>query len=224
MLCNGTLSALWFLVAGVNPWQIWMCLESVSLRIVFFKYVTSSDYVDDCKKVKFSRHRPGVAQRLGRGIAPLFHDRGTRSGWVISSTPRPHFTPGKDPVPVLQEAGWAPGPVWTGGNSRPHLDSITDRPARSQSLYRLSYRAHVLDCRLLNNGDEFTIFCENWRFKFCTSLLFFFVLTQQYQLSMCWQFDNVHVSCGNRQNRNKSFERDWLCCLLWNLSSIYSCL
>ena len=33
------------------------------------------------------------------------------SGW---SAPRPgRFTPGKDPVPNLQEAGWAPGPVWT---------------------------------------------------------------------------------------------------------------
>ena len=27
--------------------------------------------------------------------------------------PRPLFTPGKDPVPIVQEAGWAPGPVWT---------------------------------------------------------------------------------------------------------------
>jgi len=61
---------------------------------------------------------------------------------MVSSTPRPHFTPGKDPVPILQEAGWAPGPIWTGGKSRPHRDSIPDRPARSQSLYRLSYRAH----------------------------------------------------------------------------------
>ena len=50
---------------------------------------------------------------------------------MVSSTPRPHFTLGKDPVPILQEAGWAPGPVWTGGNSRPHRDSIPDRPARS---------------------------------------------------------------------------------------------
>ena len=50
--------------------------------------------------------------------------------------------PRKDPVPILQEAGWAPGPVWTGGKSRPHRDSIPDRPARSQSLYRLSYRGH----------------------------------------------------------------------------------
>ena len=83
-----------------------------------------------------------MAQRVGRGVALLFHDRGTRRGWVVSSTPRPHFTPGKDPVPILREPGWAPGPVWTGGKSRTHRDSIPDRPARSQSLYRLSYPAH----------------------------------------------------------------------------------
>ena len=94
-------------------------------------------------KVKWSRYRPGVAQRVGRGIALLFHDRGTRMGWVVSSMSRPHFTPGKYSVPILQEAGWAPGPVWTGGKSRPHWDSIPGRPARSQSLYQLSYPAHI---------------------------------------------------------------------------------
>jgi len=61
-------------------------------------------------KVKWSRYRPGVAQRVGRGIALLFHDHGTRRGWVVSSTPRPHFTPWKDPVPIVQEAGWASEP------------------------------------------------------------------------------------------------------------------
>jgi len=60
---------------------------------------------------------PGVALRVGRGIALLFHDRGTRRGWVVSSTPRLHFTPGKDPVTIAQEAGWAPGPVWTGAEN-----------------------------------------------------------------------------------------------------------
>ena len=97
-------------------------------------------------KVKRSLYRPGVAQRLGRGIALLFHDHGTRRGSLVSSTPRPHFTPGKEPVPILQEAGWAPGPVWTGGKSRPHRDSISYRPARSQSLYRMSYPAHKRSC------------------------------------------------------------------------------
>jgi len=94
-------------------------------------------------KVKWSRYRLGVAQRVGRGIALLFHDRGTRRWWVVSSTPRPLFTSGKDRIPILQEAGWAPGPVWTGRKPRPHRDSIPDRPGRSQSLYRLSYPAHT---------------------------------------------------------------------------------
>jgi hypothetical protein len=82
-------------------------------------------------KVKWSRYRPGLVQRVGRGIGLLFHDRGTRRAWVISSTPRPHFIPGKDPVPILQEAGWASEPVWTRGKSRPHRDSSPDRSARS---------------------------------------------------------------------------------------------
>jgi len=70
---------------------------------------------------------------------------------VVSSTSRPHFTPGKDPVPIVQEAGWVPGPVWTGGKSRPHWDSIPDRPARSQSLYRLSYQTHEYCSTLLQS-------------------------------------------------------------------------
>jgi len=94
------------------------------------------------KKVKWSWYSSGMAQRVGRGIPLLFHDRDTRRGWVVSSTPRPQFTPGKDPVPIVQDAGWAPGKVWTGGISRPHRNSIPDRPARSQSLYLLNYPAH----------------------------------------------------------------------------------
>ena len=91
-----------------------------------------------CKKVKWSRYRPGVAQRVGRDIALLFHDRGTGRGWVVSSTLRPNFTRGKNPVPIVHEAGWLPGSVWTGGKSRRHRDSIPDRPARNQSLTKLT--------------------------------------------------------------------------------------
>jgi len=68
--------------------------------------------------------------------------KGTRSGWVVKTTPRPLFTPGKDPVPIVQEVGWAPGTVWTGAeNLVPTGIRSPDRPARSQSLYRLSYPA-----------------------------------------------------------------------------------
>ena len=50
--------------------------------------------------------------------------------------------PEKTRYPSYMEAVWATGPVWTGGKSRPHRDSIPDRPARSHSLYRLRYPAH----------------------------------------------------------------------------------
>ena len=86
-------------------------------------------YIYIMVKVKWSRYRPGVAQRLGRGIVLLFYDRGTRRGWVVSSRPRPHFTPGKEPVPILQKAGWALGPIWKGGKSCSHRDSILNPPA-----------------------------------------------------------------------------------------------
>ena len=52
-------------------------------------------------------------------------------------------SPGKDTVPISQEDGWALGLVWTCVKSRPHRDSILERPARSQSLYQLNYPAHT---------------------------------------------------------------------------------
>ena len=55
----------------------------------------------------------------------------------------PYFTPRKDPVPIVQKAGWAPGSVWTDGKSRPTGIQSPDRPARSQSPYLLSYLAHT---------------------------------------------------------------------------------
>ena len=58
-----------------------------------------------------------TAHRGSRGIALLFHNLGARRGWGVSVTPWPLFTPGKDSVPIVQEAGWAPGPVWTGAEN-----------------------------------------------------------------------------------------------------------
>jgi hypothetical protein len=48
-----------------------------------------------------------TAHRGSRGIVLLFHDNGTRRGWGVSVTPWPLLTPGKDPVPIVQEAGWS---------------------------------------------------------------------------------------------------------------------
>jgi hypothetical protein len=92
-----------------------------------------------------------TAHREGTGIALLFHDHGTRKSWGV--TPRPLFTPGKDPVPTVEKDGWDSGPVWTRvENLAPTGIRSPDRPARSQSLYRLRYPAH--NWKLANNKLE----------------------------------------------------------------------
>ena len=84
-----------------------------------------------------------TAHRGSRGIAVLFLDHGTRRGWGVNVTPWPLFTLGKEPVPIVQEAGWAPGPVWTGAENLASTEIRSpDRPSRSQSLYRLRYPTH----------------------------------------------------------------------------------
>jgi len=57
-------------------------------------------------KVKLSCYKPGVAQRVGRGIALLFHDCGTRrwlsgqqhapAAFYPRDRPGTHFTRGRD--------------------------------------------------------------------------------------------------------------------------------
>jgi hypothetical protein len=66
-------------------------------------------------------------------------DLGTRRGWWVSVTSRSPSTPGKEPVPIVEEVGWTPGPIWTGAENL-SLTGIRspDGPTRSQSLYRLN--------------------------------------------------------------------------------------
>jgi hypothetical protein len=84
----------------------------------------------------------------GRGVQLLLIlDLGIRWGWMVSVTPRQRFSPGKGPpVPFVQEAGWSSEPVWkqeaTGKILSPLLGIeplSPGRPARSQTLYWLSY-------------------------------------------------------------------------------------
>ena len=93
-----------------------------------------------------------TAHRGSRVIALLFLDHDTRKGEGSASRPGRSLPSWKDPVPIVQEAGWAPGPVWTGAeNLAPTGIGSPDRPARSQSLYRLSYRARDLT---VNRGGK----------------------------------------------------------------------
>jgi hypothetical protein len=135
-----SLSLLWLFV---SPYNMWTLFCSFLINIV----ISSRNMVKKvkCTLVQALRLCTGrTAQRGSRGIALLFHDHGTRRGWGVTVTPRPLFIPRKDPVTIIQEAGWATEPVWTGAGNLAHTGiRFLDRSARSQSLYRLHHRAHT---------------------------------------------------------------------------------
>jgi hypothetical protein len=111
-------------------------------RIVFDCLLAStwvlSSYVIkvNCTLVQALRLCTGrTAHRGSRGIALLFHDHGTRRGWGVSVTPSTFFTPGKDPVPIVQEAGWDTGPVRK-FSPPPGFDPWTVQPVASRYVIR----------------------------------------------------------------------------------------
>ena len=98
------------------------------------------------------------------------------------------FIPGKDPVHILQEAGWAPGPVWTGAeNLASSRDSIprTVQPVASRytdwaipadcefiyGYYKLTPKHLSVQCLEIKpnwhwkvkNRDTFTFTCSQYR-------------------------------------------------------------
>ena len=61
------------------------------------------------KSGKVIRYRPGVAQRVGRGIALLFHDCGTRRGWRSAARPGRTLSLGKTGYPFYRRVGGQQG-------------------------------------------------------------------------------------------------------------------
>jgi hypothetical protein len=76
--------------------------------------------------------------------------------------PRPLYPPEKNPVPIIQEVGWGPGPVWTDAESLAYTGiQSPDGLACSESLYRLSCRGSR--DAVLGKGNIPTLgFCLRW--------------------------------------------------------------
>jgi hypothetical protein len=94
-----------------------------------------------------------TAHRGSRGIALHFRDNGTRRGWGVSVTSRLLFTPGKDPVPIVQESVWASGRVWTSAENLtppPGFDPRTVHPVASRytdyATRPTDFRITILKC------------------------------------------------------------------------------
>ena len=163
---------------GYQKWSEILVLALLNFAVWFsvqvaYTSVGSPSFKVKCTLVQALKLCTGrTALRESRGIALLFHDHGTRGGWGVSVTSRPLFTPGKDPVPIVQEAGWAPGPVWTGAeNLAPSGIRSPDRPARSQALYRLSYPKSIM------LRYEFK---RKWLLSFLTRLCFVKATTERF--------------------------------------------
>jgi hypothetical protein len=103
-------------------------------------------------------------------------------GW---SAPRPgRFTPGKDPVPIVQEAEWAPGPAWTCAKNLASTGIRSlGRPARSQSLYRLSHPGPFQGGENLNCGLwVMTPSSLNGGYQSCSRRTIYLHLSRKYKI------------------------------------------
>ena len=84
-----------------------------------------------------------MAQRVGRGIALLIHDLGARRGEWSAARPGRSLPPGKTRYPMYRRLGGPQGPSGRAKILAPTVIRSPDRPACSQSPYRLSYPAQT---------------------------------------------------------------------------------
>jgi hypothetical protein len=96
-------------------------------------------------KVKFTLEQAMKSQTgwgAIRSYVALLFNLGARWGSVADNTPWSIYHRERDPVLIAQEAGWVSGPVWLGAEDLVPIDiHFPDRPARSESLYRIRFPA-----------------------------------------------------------------------------------
>jgi len=102
------------------------------------------------------------AQRGGGGIAPTHPQPGCREKWVVSPTLQSSYPPGNTCYPLYRRMG---GP-WGGGRS-------AERPARSESLYRLRTPGHLRAVVALTAW--FYLFCLSSRLSLWMRSMYAFV-------------------------------------------------
>jgi hypothetical protein len=88
------------------------------------------------------------ASKGSRGIALLFLNLSAKWRWVVNATPQPALPLGKTQYVLYRRLGRPPGTVWMGAeNLAPTGIRSPDRPASSESLYRLRYpNPPILNC------------------------------------------------------------------------------
>jgi hypothetical protein len=119
-------------------------LDKFQVFVLYNLYNLAPIILERCQIAKYSCHTEPLKghpitghQRPRLGVEVWLCSFSTSAlggdGW---SAPRPgHFTPRKDPVPIVQEAGWAPEPICTCAKILFYTRIRSpDHPAHSQSL------------------------------------------------------------------------------------------
>jgi len=122
---------MWNLVRGeiinIYVWCIWIVvcsLRSSSMTVVkncelYYIHIAHTICTWVHEKAKCSRYRPDVVQRVGRGIALLFHDRGTSWGEWSAARPGRTLPPGKTRYQFSRRLGGHQGRSRMAGNLVP---------------------------------------------------------------------------------------------------------
>jgi len=85
----------------IYMYVMYVCMyECVCVCVCVCVYIYIYIYIK--VKVKFSCYRPSVAQRVGRGIALLFHDCSTKGGEWSAARPGRTLPPGNTQYPLYR--------------------------------------------------------------------------------------------------------------------------
>jgi hypothetical protein len=81
---------------------------------------------------------------------------------VVSITLRPRFTPGKGPpIPIVQEAGWAPEPVWTQRLTLSVFENKMLRKIFGSEIEGTRERCRKLHCEELHKSHNVILWEDN---------------------------------------------------------------
>ena len=90
---------------------------------------------------------------------------------MVNPTPRPFYPRERDPVPLVEQAGWAPVPGWTGAGNLVFTGIRSlDCPARRESIHLIApagtIYCHVAELTMLkitwlHHTSVWTILCAN---------------------------------------------------------------
>jgi hypothetical protein len=105
----------WFCVTFKTKWKTTEAFGCQSLFGAISSFIAQKDHEETNSKKSKALLLQAMETLGGEEVELLLvHDLGTRCGKWSASRPGRALLPGKwPPVPILQEAGWVPVPVWT---------------------------------------------------------------------------------------------------------------